>query len=180
MKPTKNTLPDPSRRALLRGRVQTRPAIRPPWALPEPDFLARCTRCGDCLGACAEGVLVKGDGGFPEVDFFRGACVMCGDCAERCRAFAFQAPPRRAANAWRHRISLNSNCMAMQGVVCRSCGDVCGERAIGFQLRVGGAAVPALDDTACTGCGECLSVCPVQALQVEFFPDQTLQRTVDG
>jgi ferredoxin-type protein NapF len=61
--------------------------------------------------------------------------------------------------------------MAAQGVVCRTCGDVCDARAIHFQLRVGGAALPLLDETACTGCGECIAVCPVQAVEIEVVPD---------
>ena len=63
---------DASRRGFLRGRPRPRAEIRPPWALTEPAFSARCTRCGDCLTACPQKILVAGDGGFPTVDFARG------------------------------------------------------------------------------------------------------------
>ncbi len=163
-----NTLPDRNRRALLRRRLRSGHVVRPPWALPEAVFLENCTRCDDCVKACQEKVLMSGDGGYPEIDFSRGGCALCGDCAEQCRAGAFQAPPRKVESAWTHRVSIKSNCMSLNSVVCRTCGDVCGEHAIRFQLKVGGAAAPLLDISACTGCGECIALCPVQAIQVDF------------
>lgn len=49
-------------------------------------------------------------------------------------------------------------------VVCRSCGDACGEAAIRFSPRLGGAACPAVLADRCTGCGDCVSACPVGAV----------------
>ena len=47
-----------SRRGFLRGRARPpRPALRPPWARAEADFLARCTRCEACIEACPTGAL---------------------------------------------------------------------------------------------------------------------------
>ena len=181
MNQTAPTFPDQHRRAFLRGRLRGREAIRPPWALPEAEFLEKCSRCGDCVTACAEQVLVIGDGGYPEVDFARGGCAMCGDCVERCRAGAFRQGERAIGDAWLHRVTIDSNaCMAMKGVVCRTCGDLCGERAIRFQLRVGGAAVPLLDVSACTGCGECIALCPARAIRVDHVQDQSLGGSPDA
>jgi ferredoxin-type protein NapF len=118
------------------------------------------------VSACQERVLIVGDGGYPEVDFSRGGCALCGDCADRCREGAFEAGARDPYRAWPHRVSLSDDCMVFKGVECRTCGDVCEQRAIRFQLRVGGAAMPLLDVSACTGCGECLAVCPVRAMQL--------------
>ena len=109
---------------------------------------------------------MKGDGGYPELDFSRGGCALCGDCVDSCRAGAFRDAPRDPLDAWNHRVTLGGSCMALRGVVCRTCGDVCDQRAIRFQMRVGAAAVPLLVLSACTGCGECVAVCPVKAVQV--------------
>ena len=68
---------DPRRRALLRGRIVDvtaphAPAVqRPPWALHEEAFTARCVRCHACVDACPRHVIRVGDGGFPAMEFFR-------------------------------------------------------------------------------------------------------------
>src|SRR5574338_593991 len=58
--------------------------VKTPRAGAEADFTARCSRCGDCLSACPTGILRKGEGGFPVVDFSRGECTFCGDCVNAC------------------------------------------------------------------------------------------------
>lgn len=55
-------------------------------------------------------------------------------------------------------------CLARQGIVCRTCGDLCPTGAIRFRPQPGGVAVPLVDAAACTGCGECAPACPVGAL----------------
>jgi ferredoxin-type protein NapF len=44
-----------------------------------------------------------------------------------------------------------------------SCRDACPTGAIRFFLAVGGAH-PWIDTDACTGCAECVSVCPASAI----------------
>ncbi|MDO8958991.1 MAG: 4Fe-4S dicluster domain-containing protein [Rhodocyclaceae bacterium] len=56
-------------------------------------------------------------------------------------------------------------CIAFaQGVFCRSCGDACAAAAIRFSPRLGGAACPIILAEQCTGCGDCVSVCPASAI----------------
>jgi ferredoxin-type protein NapF len=59
---------------------------------------------------------------------------------------------------------IGGNCMAFKDVVCRSCGDACGEAAIRFSPRLGGAALPEVQAALCTGCGDCASACPAGAV----------------
>ena len=70
---------------------------------------------------------------------------------------------------WSLAVEIAGSCLANRGVVCRSCGEACDEGAIRFRLRVGSAAEPQVEQAACTGCGYCVSVCPVQALRVTRF-----------
>jgi ferredoxin-type protein NapF len=157
---------DLSRRRLLRGAgAGTAPPRRPPWAPAETDFTAQCDRCGDCVPACPEGVIRLGSGGFPELDFAVRGCTLCGDCLAVCGGKAMRGDPATDA-PWDLVAEIGEGCIAFRGVVCRSCGEACGEGAIRFRLRVGGAAEPRLYADACTGCGCCVGVCPVQAVRV--------------
>ena len=71
-----------ARRNLLRGRMRAEPApLRPPYST-NTSIIDACTCCGACVAACHEGIVVRGDGGFPEVDFSRGECTFCADCAQ--------------------------------------------------------------------------------------------------
>jgi len=157
-----------TRRALFAGRMAG-PAdapIRPPWSAPEPTFLNACTQCNDCHRACAEGVIVRGGGGFPEIDFQNGACTFCGDCAQVCEPGAIVAGDIYRADPWLAVARFAATCLSQNGVTCRVCGDRCDARAIRFQLAVGGVAHPIIDPSACTGCGACVAPCPVGAVEV--------------
>lgn len=159
---------DLQRRFFLRGRVaapvQKRTA-RPPWALLETDFIKRCTRCDACLNACPEGILFRGDGGFPEVVCTQRGCSECGACVEACVPQALHREPETAPWTWRPQFS--SACLAQQRVECRVCGERCEHEAIRFKPVLGGVANPALDAEKCTGCGVCVAPCPTQAIQLQ-------------
>ena len=57
-------------------------------------------------------------------------------------------------------------CLAQQRVECRLCGEGCDAGAIRFPLRRGGVALPVVDVARCTGCGDCLGLCPPGALRL--------------
>ena len=169
---------DSGRRAFLRGRPRPGPSpIRPPWAVAE-GFSTACTRCGTCVPACPEGIVAIGDGGFPAVDFRRGECSFCGACADACPHPVFQRTDPAtgvARGPWDLAAAIaEPACFSVQRVFCRSCGDVCPQSAIRFRLAPGGAALPVVEQDACSGCGACVSACPagavtVRAVQKEGF-----------
>lgn len=154
-----------SRGRFLRGDFggRRRP-IRPPWALAEDEFIERCTRCADCIGACPTRIVAKGPGGFPHIDFSRGECTFCGRCASACRAGALRIGAEGAP--WRLAATIADRCLALKRIVCRSCGDACDAHAIRFGARAGGVAVPELAPDRCTGCGACFGICPVNAIEI--------------
>lgn len=157
--------PPLTRRQLLRADpLGRRAAPRPPWAVPA--FHDLCTRCGDCLPACPERILVVGDGGFPQVDFRRGECTFCADCVAACRPAALHrstpdTPP------WTLVASIAPECLEARGVQCRACIDPCPAAAV--TLRPG-QRLPTVDRDACTGCGACVAPCPVDAVRVGLPP----------
>ncbi len=70
------------------------------------------------------------------------------------------------------RVLFSQDCLAQRNVVCRTCGEMCEVGAIRFSPRIGAAALPALQDSACTGCGECLPICPTHAISlVNYVPE---------
>lgn len=58
---------------------------------------------------------------------------------------------------------IGAACVEPRGVTCRRCGEACDVSAIRFALTRGGIQ-PRLAIAACTGCGECAPVCPVNAI----------------
>ena len=57
------------------------------------------------------------------------------------------------------------SCLAFRGVACMSCRDACLAGAIRFTL-VRGGAIPRVEAEACTGCADCVPVCPAAAIAV--------------
>jgi ferredoxin-type protein NapF len=57
------------------------------------------------------------------------------------------------------------DCLALRGVACDLCRDSCDANAIRFTPRLGAPASPRITE-ACTGCGDCLPVCPAQSLSL--------------
>jgi ferredoxin-type protein NapF len=108
-------------------------------------------------------VITRGSGGFPEVHFAAGECTFCGKCAEVCKPRALDSgitPP------WDLRAAITTACLALNRVICRTCGESCEAGAIRFRLAPGGVAQPVVDTTSCNGCGHCVAGCPVNAIVV--------------
>lgn len=149
---------------------------RPPGAVAEGQFLAACTRCGDCIDACPPRAIVKAPdsagprAGTPMIDALRSPCVMCDDlpCIDACEPGVLRRDlPLRMAHA-----SIDEqSCLAWQGQECRSCVDNCPvEGAIdlvpGDDDRIG----PRINTGTCTGCGVCHCVCPASQNAVRHRP----------
>ncbi len=142
---------------------------RLPWVKDEAYFVSRCSRCDKCVAACEEQIIVKGDGGFPIVDFSKGECTFCQACTKHCPEHLFDIT---LVPAFTHQISINEQCLAKQSVECRSCSDMCETQAIKFQLILGSVAQPKINLDACNGCGGCVAVCPTSAINMTLENNQ--------
>jgi len=153
-----------SKRNLLFGRISARRPIRPPWAISEEQFIELCNRCGECTKECPKNVIKIADGGFPEIDFTASGCDFCEICVAVCKPEALSLKVNPAFNI---RASIGADCFSERGVICKSCGEVCETRAIQFKLAVGGITHVVMNNDLCNGCGECVSICPANAITIK-------------
>ena len=171
------------------GRAAARSAlIRPPGALAEPEFLARCVKCSLCQQACPTGAIQPaiaqaGVEGFwtPVVVPRRGWCEFaCTRCGEVCPTAAITriTPARKTGYDGRPPVRIGTafvdrgRCLpwAMH-TPCIVCEEMCptDPKAIWFEeadeAGRDGASVhlqrPKVDAAACVGCGICENKCPV-------------------
>ena len=148
--------------------------IRPPGAVPETEFLARCVRCGACMTACPTNALqpiglAAGLAGFysPEVVPQMGPCEpACRNCGLACPTGALRPLPcleKTSAKIGTARI-LRHRCIAWEHQKkCLICDEVCPYDAIVFKPVPGQPwPLPFVEEHRCWGCGYCESKCPVR------------------
>jgi len=150
---------------LLSDRVAPRRHFRPPGVLPEPAFLAACTRCGYCIEACPVHAVVAAPSSaglaastpviLPEVE----PCVACDGmfCARVCPTGALVPPADGWAREKLGDLALDTErCIAFQGIECGVCARVCPVGAAALDLDEQGRPVIG---AACVGCGVCVRAC---------------------
>ena len=156
---------DLARRAALFGRSKPLPPpLRPPGALDDPDFELACNRCSDCVQACPQNIIVLGGGGLPELTFSEAGCTSCEACQRACPTSALSGTAELRNRALPRVLD---KCFNQEGVYCDSCRDACETDAIKVKPRLGGTVEIRIDLDPCTACGQCISVCPADAIAME-------------
>jgi ferredoxin-type protein NapG len=174
--------------------------LRPPGALAEEAFLARCTKCGLCAAACpyaAVRMAAPGEGrpvGTPYLAMRQNPCRMCRDvpCTDACPTGALDVasvsePGQRTArllNVNKARIGLavidRETCVAYWGIQCDACYRACPviDKAITVEPvlndRTGRHAIlgPVVHSGHCTGCGMCERACITKKAAIFVLPRQ--------
>jgi len=162
--PTSAFLPMPYRQARL---------IRPPGALPEPEFLSRCVRCGECMRACLTNTLQPdwyraGLEGLwaPHMSLRHASCEQtCNVCGQLCPTQAIRPlglKEKQYAKVGTAVIDRDRCLPWSQNHRCLICDEQCPYNAIVFthdaDHKVG---LPVVNADSCNGCGQCEDKCPV-------------------
>jgi ferredoxin-type protein NapH len=138
--------------------------IRPPGALPEAEFVARCNRCGKCIQVCPSKALwpmdiTTGLENFetPHIVPRKARCDLCFVCQEVCPTGAIAKVSLGKVNMGKATLD-QSRCLAWQEhKLCFVCGEQCPVGALkGDTLHR-----PSVLLDKCVGCGACENACPV-------------------
>ncbi len=161
--------------------------IRPPGALEEEEFLARCLKCGECVKICPTNAIQPaiseaGVEGFlsPVLKMEIGYCELnCTLCGQVCPTGAIERmkisekiggkdkPPVKIGTAF---IDRNRCIPWTQGRECLVCQEVCPvspkaiyevEEEMIFRGKVVKVKRPYVDYKKCIGCGLCQHECPI-------------------
>ncbi|MBR2583994.1 MAG: 4Fe-4S binding protein [Thermoguttaceae bacterium] len=144
------------------------PAVRPPGAVKDDLFLARCARCGQCIRSCPQKVLRPSRGqwdvGTPVADFALGCCDdQCDRCAAVCPSGAIvplTAERRLARPMSVIRLHLDG-CRLWYDRECHLCLTECPAGAIHYRWNQEEyLQLPEIDPARCSGCGRCVHYCP--------------------
>jgi len=164
--------------------------IRPPGALEEGEFLARCLKCGECMKVCPTNVLqpAMAEAGLaglwsPVMDMRRGYCELnCTLCGQVCPSGAIQRLTLAQKNGDEQQAPVKfgtafvdrDRCLPWSfGRNCRVCQEVCpvSPKAIydvAATTELDGAPrtfrAPQVHANRCTGCGLCEHECPIADL----------------
>jgi ferredoxin len=154
------------------AKVNTNRLIRPPGAIPEPEFQAACIRCSQCMKICPTNTLQpclieSGFGGIwsPRLDTRLAACDQtCALCGTVCPTGAIRKLPleeKKHAKLGTAAIDTGRCLVWAQDRLCLICDEQCPYNAIVFKWK-DSSRKPFVVDTKCNGCGFCEKACPVQ------------------
>jgi MauM/NapG family ferredoxin protein len=172
--------------------VDPRPSparIRPPGALDEPDFLAKCLKCDACMKVCPTSALQPAlyEAGLeglwspiliPRMGYCEHSCTLCGQVCPTGAITHLKLADKVGDMPAKPPVRIGSACFDKgrclpwgYGTECIVCEEVCptSPKAIYFKVetitaRDGTQKIlkfPHVDLDHCTGCGTCENRCPV-------------------
>ena len=148
--------------------------LTPPGSLSFQNFAQHCTGCQLCVSECPNHVLRPSNDlmhlMLPEMSYERGYCrPECTRCSEVCPAGAIRLIDKEEKTSVQigHAVWIKKNCVVLTDEVeCGNCARHCPSGAIEMvpldENDEESPMVPAINESACIGCGACEYVCPAR------------------
>jgi ferredoxin-type protein NapG len=181
--------------SMVRGEAKAAAhALRPPGALPEADFVAKCLKCGQCVLACPYDTLSLASMndvvpvGTPYFLARHIPCEMCHDvpCVPVCPSGALDAkslaksPSDETLDIDKARMGVAAIdpefCLSWLGLRCEACYRVCPVRDKAITLNIVQRETskhakfePVIHSEHCTGCGKCEKACPTELAAIRVL-----------
>ncbi len=150
--------------------------LRPPGALPEAEFLARCIRCMRCADNCPNNAIIALDESYgkaqhltPAIKPRRQACMLCNKlsgetlkCTQACPSGALQLV-KRNVDEIREKVHMGTAqidkalCYSYNNWTCGTCYRAC--PLPGRAMTMGLWERPEVNPDECIGCGACERIC---------------------
>lgn len=147
---------------------------RPPGAVPEAQFLQRCSACDRCVEACPHHSIfkltssVELGAGTPVMVPEQRACHLCEGfpCVQACPDSALLMSLTPNVNLGVARVDPD-HCFVFRGPECGACANLCPNGIMALSLVRGR---PAIDESLCVGCGLCITACPARPKGIKMLP----------
>ena len=139
-----------------------------------------CLGCGDCVKACAFGVITMNpETGLPEVD--EEKCAGCGACAKACPRHVIELRKKglKGRRVYVRCVNKDKGAAAMKAckAACIGCGKC--EKECKFDAITIENNLSYIDPDKCRMCRKCVEACPTHAIIAVNFPAPR-QKTSEG
>ena len=164
--------------------------LTPPGSLSAKHFALHCTACQLCISNCPNQVLRPSDDlehlMQPKMEYDRGYCrPECTRCSEVCPAGAILPLTREEKTTHQigHAVWIKKNCLPVtEGVECGNCARHCPVGAIEMvpldEEADDWTMIPAVNESACIGCGACENLCPARPFSAIYVEGHETHREV--
>lgn len=164
--------------------------LTPPGSLSAKHFAQHCTACQLCISNCPNQVLRPSDDlehlMQPKMEYDRGYCrPECTRCSEVCPAGAILPLTREEKTTHQigHAVWIKKNCLPVtEGVECGNCARHCPVGAIEMvpldEEADDWTMIPAVNESACIGCGACENLCPARPFSAIYVEGHETHREV--
>ena len=164
--------------------------LTPPGSLSFQNLSTRCTGCQLCVSECPNQVLRPSNDLLhlmqPTMSYEKGYCrPECTRCSEVCPAGAIKPLDdiEKSSIQIGHAVWIKKNCVVLTDEVeCGNCARHCPSGAIEMvpldENKEESPLIPAINESACIGCGACEYVCPSRPFSAIYVEGHEVHKKI--